>query len=63
MNIMKEYLPWLYNFLKSENAGILNGIVAFGIAAAFVYLVWLIVDSGILAKRVKTATNRAINNM
>lgn len=63
MSIMKEYLPWLYNFLKSENATILNGIIAFGIAAAFVYLVWLIVDSGILAKRVKTATNRAINNM
>ena len=63
MSLMKEYLPWLYNFLKSDNAAILNGVIAFGISAAFVYLVWLIVDQGILARRVKTATHRAINNM
>lgn len=63
MSFMREYLPWLYNFLKSDNVGILNGIIAFAIQAAFVYLVWLIIESGILASRVKTATNRAIYNM
>lgn len=37
--------------------------IALVIAALFVYLVWVIIDSGILAKRVKVATNRALNNM
>lgn len=63
MDFLKTYLPWLYSFLKGSNQTYLNMFIALVIAALFVYLVWVIIDSGILAKRVKVATNRALNNM
>lgn len=63
MSFIKEYLPWLYQFLKGESQTYLNALVAFIIAGLFVYLVWTIVDSGILAKKVKVATNMALDSV
>lgn len=63
MELFKKYLPWLYTFFKSEYQSILNILVALIIQALFIYLILVVIDSGILAKRVKLATNKAIDNM
>lgn len=63
MEIFKKYLPWLYTFLKSDYQSILNILIALVISSLFIYLIWVVIESGILAKSVKIATNRAIDNM
>ena len=63
MKLLKQYVPSLYLFLKGSNAHYLNAFAALVVAGLFIYLVWLIVDSGILARRVASATEKTINNM
>lgn len=63
MELLKQYVPSLYLFLKGSNAHYLNMFAALVVAGLFIYLVWLIVDSGILARRVASATERTISNM
>ena len=50
----------MYYFLKSDKATYLNIVVALTISGLFVYLVWIILERGVLAKKIKQANTNFI---